>query len=267
MSLFNGVRERVAGELNLRSLNHRADVRAHRFSPLTASQGRQVAESVFSVVRSNAEAHLASRAISGKPRSPSGENWRMTSPGTHCDEANHDREVGLERAIVRAFHEVGNMNWWNQVPVASGLFGATAGKRRAIDLVRRRDAATFDFIELKLNSNTPLFAAVELLEYGCAWYFSRMNLTEFGYSSASVEASLLGASRIHLSVLAPDAFYCGATYEEFGCGIAAALDSLAERGELSFEGFKRMPLEWNREVEPTRLRTEVSSLYGEPSSV
>jgi hypothetical protein len=45
--------------------------------------------------------------------------------------------VTLERALMRASVVAGRKDWSNQVPVVSGIAGARAYKRQAIDLVHR----------------------------------------------------------------------------------------------------------------------------------
>lgn len=260
MSLFSGVREDVRLALGLVSLDHKKDLLRHRRSPLSAEQGRLATALVFKNVQSNTAQLAADRASGRNARSPSAMNWRMDHPVTDCDDKNKLREVGLERAIVSAFRDVGNTDWWNQVPVASGLYGKSAGKRRAIDLVRRRNASTYDFIELKLDSNRPLYAAIEILEYGFAWYFSRL-VTGVGYDEAKIRRSLLSAERVHLSVLAPTAFYFDADYDAFGEGIAAELDSIAGPVRMTFDGFKKFGITWDANTTPGQLRVEMDRLY------
>jgi hypothetical protein len=264
MSLFSGVREDVCRVLQLASLDHKKDLLRHVRIPLDAEAGRRATERVFEKVKSNVQQLVANReaerAAGRTPRSPSAMNWRMDHPVTKCDDKNKLREVGLERAVVAAFREAGNKDWWNQVPVASGLYGKSAGKRRAIDLVQRRTASSYDLIELKVDSNRPLFAAIEILEYGFAWYFSRLE-SGIGYDAKMVQRSLLSADRVHLSVLAPTAFYCDADYQVFGQGIESALAAMDGKVRMSFDGFKRLPFAWNADVTPAQLRAEMTRLY------
>lgn len=260
MSLFNGVREEVCLVLGLKSLDHKKDLLRHRLWPLDAESGRLAAQTVFMKVKSNAAQLAAERADGRSTRRPSAMNWRMGHPVFDYDPVSKQGEVGLEREIVKAFHEVGNDDWWNQVPVASGLYGKSAGKRRAIDLVRRRTSTTYDFIELKVESNRPLYAAIEILEYGFAWYFSRLE-SGIGYEAERIRNSLLSAERVYLSVLAPTAFYFDASYDAFGEGIATALDAIGGEVRMTFDGFKKLLVPWDSDATSDQLRAEMNRLY------
>ncbi|MFZ5726932.1 MAG: hypothetical protein ACOY4C_10990 [Pseudomonadota bacterium] len=109
---------------------------------------------------------------------------------------NTSPEVQLERALMR----LGRVDWSNQVPVASGIAGATAERRRAIDLVHQRSPRHFEMVELKVASDTPLYAAFEIIGYICIWLLSRLEPT-------APDNPLLAAKAIDAVVLAPTAFY------------------------------------------------------------
>ena len=133
---------------------------------------------------------------------PSKENWRWKR---HLDLApeNVSPELRLERAIVASCGE----SWSNQMPVASGLAGPATDKRAAVDLVYRKDPITYSLIELKIDSNNPLFAAIEILIYGLLFVWSRANQDSLGYDIK--DQPVLGASYITLVVLAPESFFEG----------------------------------------------------------
>jgi len=99
--------------------------------------------------------------------------------------------------------------WANQIPVASGLLGPHADKRRAVDLAHRcqshRSQRCYVLIELKERSDTPLYAAFEILRYGLLYVFSRRRIKDLQYDAT--EQPLLRAERIHLRVLAPHEYY------------------------------------------------------------
>ena len=65
--------------------------------------------------------------------------------------------------------------------------------------------ACYALIELKTESDTPLYAAFEILLYGLIYLFSRCHMRELGYDMK--DQRLLGADSIHLRVLASDQFY------------------------------------------------------------
>jgi len=136
----------------------------------------------------------------GKSRS-NNQNWRWKK-NPEIDPKNTSQEVVLERWIVRTT----GADWVNQVPVASGLT-RSAGGRRAIDLVHQCENGWYEFIELKVDKSggTPLFAAMENLQYGVLYIFSRENAQTLGYKET--DKGLLGATGIHLKVLAPAKYY------------------------------------------------------------
>lgn len=113
---------------------------------------------------------------------------------------NTSPEVRLERALIVACERLGRSDWSNQVPVASGLAGTNAERRRAIDLVHQRSPAHFELVELKVASDTPLYAAFEIIGYTCIWLMS-------GQEPPSPDNPLLTANAIDAVVLAPTAFY------------------------------------------------------------
>ena len=135
------------------------------------------------------------------------ENWRFEPTPHGASKHNTSAEVTFERAVVAA---PGN-TWANQVPTSSGLMDGHYDKRRAIDLVEQPRLGEFEFIELKLREDgkryeeTPLYAALEILDYGALYVFSRQEASALGYSADSNE--ILEADRIGLRVLAPRPFY------------------------------------------------------------
>lgn len=96
------------------------------------------------------------------------ENWRWAPRPNHSPR-NRSPEVTLERAIVQ---EAG-VEWANQVPAASGLCGSRRDRRCCVDLVHKPPSSqSYEFIELKWNSNHPLYAAMEVLCYGMLYLFA-----------------------------------------------------------------------------------------------
>jgi hypothetical protein len=132
---------------------------------------------------------------------PSRENWRSERQIT-LNSQNRSPEILLERAIAilgeRGFSE----GWFNQVPVASGLVNGSADRRAAIDLVRHRNDKA-EFIELKWESDTPAYAAFEILRYGLAYLLSYINRETFDYA----ENPLMRVREVSLRVLAPRIYY------------------------------------------------------------
>jgi hypothetical protein len=135
---------------------------------------------------------------SGRDVSPSAENWRFEKK-LHIADQNHSPEKTLEKAISRVMPE----SWVNQVPTASGLVNSTNDRHRNLDLVQRLAPRQFEFIELKVDSDNPLHAAMEILLYGVLYLLSRVIYTE----AERAGRVLLCADTVHLRVLAPGSFY------------------------------------------------------------
>jgi hypothetical protein len=131
---------------------------------------------------------------------PGRENWRSKRVTTLSD-YNQSPEVLLERAIAMLGESGTLPGWLNQVPVASGLINDRLDRRAALDLVKLEDDAA-RFVELKWESDTPAYAAIEVLRYGLVYLFSRVNLVKF-YS----DRPLMRVGRVELQVLAPKDFY------------------------------------------------------------
>jgi hypothetical protein len=145
------------------------------------------------------EANWAASPRRRDGKRPSPQNWRFR-PMLTIAEHNQSPEKTLEKAIVTTAPDT---SWANQVPTASGLYQAHRDRHRNIDLVRRRGPGTYDFIELKVGSNTPTYAALEVLQYAALYSFARRHYSEH----ERAQHELLQADTIHLRVLAPAAYY------------------------------------------------------------
>lgn len=146
--------------------------------------------------------------LSNRPRrAPSSENWKIRSEKTaqriQPNSKNESAEVTLERAIAQRWPE----KWTYQMPVASGLIDHKSDKRRAIDLVRLGENGGFDFVELKLESDTPLYAAMEILGYGLVYLASRIDSAKNLKYGNSASLPVMSATAISLVVLAPSQYY------------------------------------------------------------
>ena len=131
---------------------------------------------------------------------PSRQNWRFTQVPELSPE-NVSPEVTFERFAVGAAGEY----LANQVPTCAGILSPSADTRRSIDLVEKISGTSFDLIELKIVSDTPLYAALEVLDYAAIYVFCRSFADELGYEAGF--SPLLEADKIGLRVLAPIAFY------------------------------------------------------------
>lgn len=156
VSIFTGIDEIIELRLDI----WRIGTRQPRYRNLEAARelrGRRAAlgaemlvEKMLDQIQSNW------RSFSGG-RQPSIENWRFKKQ-LHISASNESREKSLEKAVARAAGEA----WVNQVPTASGLVSATSDRSRNLDLVYRLAPDRFEFIELKIESDNPLYAAIEI---------------------------------------------------------------------------------------------------------
>ena len=129
--------------------------------------------------------------------------WRWEK-NTSLSRDNKSIEVRIERAVARLLDD----DWVNQVPAASGLTDGDE-QRRSMDIVHRRNAVEFDFIELKAlrpgerssGHQTPLSAAMELLKYGLIFLYCKDNRKVL-YPDTTVARPVLEAETVHLEVLA-----------------------------------------------------------------
>ncbi len=121
-------------------------------------------------------------------------NWRLERREKRSEE-NKSKEIILERLLVNDPDDT----WYNQVPTSSGLFHTYACRRNAIDLVHQLDESCYELIELKVDSDCPVYAAREILRYGVIYLFTRIYLGE----NAFANKKLSYAKHIRLVVLAP----------------------------------------------------------------
>lgn len=154
-------------------------------------------------------------------RKPSAENFRWFKPKKQIGQANTSPEVTLERAFISGCLAAGRTDWSNQVPLISGVAGSRAYKRWAIDLVHKRPDG-FEFVELKIDSDTPLSATMQVMQYGMLWLLSRNDRHRLGYGGNPI----LEAPALHLSVLAPLKFYERVRNDQLARAIGTGLSVL-----------------------------------------
>ncbi len=159
---------------------------------------------------------LSPRLLEGKR--PSAENWRLERR-PHLAAHNASPEKTLEKAIARQAH------WYNQIPTASGLYHHRRDKLRNIDLVRAHDDGSYTLVELKVRSNSPLEATLELLIYVSLYEVARRRYLE----EERAAKALLQATELHWRVLAPRPFYVpGLDYGALADQVSGALARQAE---------------------------------------
>ena len=188
-------------------------------------------------------------------RKPSLENWNLCSDNRLNPKSdnikknkNKSNEVTLERAIVEKWPT----KWTYQMPVASGLFSSSSDKRRAIDLVHSKNNGQFDFVELKIQSDTPLYAAMEIVGYGLIYLASRLDMAKnLGYVSEALP--VLKASGITLCVLAPKDYYEDYSLKWLQTAINDGLRKL-DKGNLQMDfRFEKFLFPWNHDMSASNL--------------
>jgi len=86
-------------------------------------------------------------------------------------------------------------------------------------LVRRRAPGEYEFVELKVGSDTPSYAASEVLQYAALYAFARRPYADL----ERTRRELLQAHTIHLRALAPRAFYEKERVDALASRISAGL--------------------------------------------
>ena len=119
--------------------------------------------------------------------------WRYKEPGE-----TDSKEVLLERAIAKQ----DKSRWACQMSTSSGVEGPYFHRRRAIDLVRRVGPRRYAFVELKIDSDNPLYAAFEILGYALAYLHARTQ-----GRTGSGNHNVFDAERIELTILGPEKWY------------------------------------------------------------
>lgn len=185
----------------------------------------------------------------GIARIASQENWRWEKQ-TYISAANSSQEKLIEKAIAVDCDD----SWVNQVPTASGLMDSTSERHCNIDLIHQVAPREFEFIELKFDSDTPVFATLEILKYSMVYLFSRNNAAALGYSLES--KPLLAAESVHLCVLAPYSYFSQYTLQWLQTSLNQALSEpgLLPQGlrmDFRFE-YHRWPVEEAPELVASR---------------
>ena len=192
-----------------------------------------------------------SAAVAAGNWSRSNKTWRWKQILT-LDKENDSPEVKLEQAIVNACGD----DWSNQMPTASGLVGSRANRRTAVDLVYREDATTYSFIELKVASNYPLYAAIEILMHGVLFVWSENNQEKLG---ADLQAQpVLAAQSVTLGVLAPREYYQGFDLTMLATALNSGLDIFGEQNgvALRFE-FCELGVDYSPDLEPGHVKSAI----------
>ena len=264
-TIFKGTDERIHSFLGLsdgKTWKQKSACRGLTSAPKDMSSFRMVVSDLYDLITENRSDHT-----------PSLENWRIKRQ-LSISPKNSSPEILLERAIARLGEREDRLGkrgefkeWFNQVPVASGLINDKADKRAAIDLLRCQEGRA-EFVELKWKSDTPVFAAFEILLYGLAYLYSRVNRKTLGY----LKKPLMSVSEVSLRVLAPRAYYADYDLNWLGEGLDEAVRTLAAKktdGALSMGfSFLAFPPDFAPNFEiPFKTGQEVRRISGLPKDV
>lgn len=159
-----------------------------------------------------------------QPAGPS--NWTLRRV-EEIGEDNTSPEVILERHIVRTLGK----DWSNMIPVASGTYSRKGLGRASIDLAKV-DGDAVEFIELKVGSDNPFHAAMELAAYALMWIQARADAdgpNHFGYRKDGKRRPALDYDRVRWTVLAPQGFYKDFTLSPFEAALETGLNAVAQR--------------------------------------
>ena len=121
--------------------------------------------------------------------------WRHEPPEYTND---HSAEVSLERTVAAKDLKT----WGCQMSTSSGVQGQFLHRRRAIDLVRFISPGQYAFVELKVGSDNPLYAAFEILGYALAYLHAKSN----GWRGKGTH-DVFDAERVELTILGPYRWY------------------------------------------------------------
>jgi hypothetical protein len=241
-SIVAGVDEIVDEALGVTEIGRTAPHYRHLTAYRTVASGRAVDGSELI-------SRMYTRVVANWPGilCRSRENWRWEKK-TYISDQNESAEKRFEKRLAAESGE-----WYNMIPVASGVLPDVEEGGRRIDLARQCSPGWFEFVELKLGDtcNTPLHAAIEILGYGLIYVFSRIHAKQLGYDSRNL---LLSARRISLKVLAPAESYSNGSLEYLEMAINQGLQDLSKRignelFEMDFQ-FEHFPAHLNSGTNP-----------------
>jgi hypothetical protein len=199
VSIFAGVTEIIDEQLGVVGIGQAPHHKRMTAMLQLGSQGRPgfdgrlLFEDILARLEDNLE--IAPRFAT---KGPSPQNWRFAKQ-PKISANNRSPEKNLEKAAARLL----GPSWVNQVPSSSGLWDANADRARNVDLVEQMGDQAYRFIELKIESDNALYAAMEILGYGALYVLSRRR-----YPQAAIASKrLLQAKRVELCVLAPPSYY------------------------------------------------------------
>ena len=190
----------------------------------------ELIEQILTQIHANLEAPQARwREMGG-----SWENWRWKKNPNFTHRSVVDEKT-VEKLIARDCGE----SWVNQVPTASGLLDRSSETHCNIDLVNKTGEFSYEFIELKYDHATPLFAAFEILKYLALFLVSRERREGLKY--ALELRPLIWARSDHAIVLGPPDYYAPYSFRWLEQDLDAALVRLSTPDLALRFSFEKMP--------------------------
>ena len=256
-SLFAGTDELICSALGIQrreQLGHRS----LRIAPLSDEAAASLVNGLYERLADNVPPRIMAK---------SGMLWKCRR-ATRIADRNQSPETLLEKVVAGLAKYDHMPGWFNQCSVASGIVSSHSDRRRAVDLVHV-SGDTARLIELKWDSDTPVHALFQVLEYGLAYVFARLRMADLGL----VDRPLMQVGHVGLEVVGPRAFFEADRQSEplFG-GLGRALSAFArERSSGAWsmslearafpEAFDRVPFGDGREVN-AECRTGASTSRG-----
>lgn len=232
--VFSGVDELIDTALRISYIGA-APHYAHRQAALNLRSkpgvldASRLLKQIIRQIESNLDAPDARWRIKGA----SEQNWRWKQYPDYTRRQQMDEKT-VERLIVSQCGDC----WANQVPTASGLMDAYGEKLCNIDLVCKVGKNAYEFIELKNDNSTPLFAAFEAIKYLMLFLVSRCRRDEFKYS---IELNpLLWANSVRTVVLALPEYYVELNLKWLEDELVVALSALSDANLALGFTFERM---------------------------
>ena len=206
--------------LGITNTRHRSALGALERTPPTADKLTELVDAIYLRLAENWHRLRSSNA---KPASL--QNWRWYAPVPGIAPHNKSPEVVLERAILPFGLKSQLTVLAGQIRSQSHRVSSTPHSHRRSAIrsgVHRLDDNHFEFVELKVASDTPLFAALEIIQYGLVWLLSRQNRAALGYH----ERAMLDADAVDLTVLAPTRYYGQLDLSALAAGLDAGVRSV-----------------------------------------
>jgi hypothetical protein len=197
-------------------------------------------------MRYRIQANLADPEARWRVKGGSWQNWWWEKNPTFMPRAVADEKT-VEKLIATDCADC----WVNQVPTASGLLDKASETHCNIDLVNRVGKNSYEFVELKYDDASPLFAAFEILKYAVLLVISRDRREDFKYSHE--RNPLIWASAVRLIVLAPPDYYTPYSVRWLEEEMNSALSRLSTPGMALAFAFEKMPWPHDRDCR-TALR-------------